>query len=283
MPRKSAQAGGVSGSAGRKKRQPSALRPPWPGDLWSAEDDPKHQAQQLAFDAMGEQTPKAILKKLKAALELDPECVDALTMLADIVAESAPQHIDLLREAVAVGERQLGGPAFFRQHRGNFWSLLETRPYMRARAELAAALHRAGTLAESLAELLEMLRLNPGDNQGMRYVAVGLALELRDADALERLLSEYDENSAVWLWAGVARQFLKGDERAAKRALKAAMKCNSFVLSYLSGDKPHPKGQVPFYSPGDESEAIMCLDCIGAGWNKHPELVVWLRQQATKK
>lgn len=231
---------------------------------------------------MEARTEKTRLKKIEAALKLDPDCADALMMLADICAQSPEQHIDLLRNAVAAGERSLGGPEFIRQHKGHFWSLLETRPYMRARAELAAALMQAGDFAGAMREYEACLVLNPGDHQGLRYMAVGLALELGDFAKLEKLLTEYDEESAAWLWARVAQRFLSGDVDGATRALREAEKLNPHVRQYLSGRKPHPKRQIEFYSHGDESEAIMCLDCIGRGWKAHPTLVAWLRDQPEK-
>jgi hypothetical protein len=32
-----------------------------------------------------------------------------------------------------------------------------------------------------------------------------------------------------------------------------------------------------FYSPGDESEAILCFKEIGSAWQKHPEAIEWLK------
>jgi tetratricopeptide repeat protein len=42
-------------------------------------------------------------------------------------------------------------------------------PYMRARLGLAHSLWTAGRRDEAVQHLQDMLRLNPGDNQGVRY------------------------------------------------------------------------------------------------------------------
>ncbi|HXY17585.1 MAG TPA: tetratricopeptide repeat protein [Gaiellaceae bacterium] len=70
--------------------------------------------------------------------------------------------------SVAAGERALG-PRIFAEGAGYFWGLVETRPYMRARAALAALLWKLGRREEALEHARELLRLNPNDNQGIRY------------------------------------------------------------------------------------------------------------------
>ena len=78
---------------------------------------------------------------------------------------------------MAAGERALGAQAF-EEDVGHFWGLLETRPYMRARAGLAASLWTAGDEVEAVEHYQDMLRLNPGDNQGHRYVLLGCLLQM---------------------------------------------------------------------------------------------------------
>ena len=74
---------------------------------------------------------------------------------------------------------------------GHFWGILETRPYMRARLGLAhPSGPRAGVTRRSR-HLQDMLRLNPGDNQGVRYTLAGFLLFLDRDDDLARLLQQY--------------------------------------------------------------------------------------------
>ncbi|KUM66571.1 hypothetical protein ACN42_g541 [Penicillium freii] len=65
---------------------------------------------------------------------------------------------------------------------GNFWKILETRPYMRSRAALSNTMSNVGT-AESLEAqldlLMENLRLCRGDNMGSRDVIPGLMIRLQ--------------------------------------------------------------------------------------------------------
>ncbi|KAI1370526.1 hypothetical protein F4677DRAFT_465136 [Hypoxylon crocopeplum] len=77
----------------------------------------------------------------------------------------------------------------FETARGGFWSWQPTRPYMRSRLALTAALLniKTGVAVETaLKHSLKMLQLNPGDNQGVRDQVPGLFLRLgRDQEAYD--------------------------------------------------------------------------------------------------
>src|SRR5947209_27138 len=66
---------------------------------------------------------------------------------------------------------------------------------------LAHALWTAGRREEAVGHLQDMLRLNPNDNQGVRYTLAGFLLFLDRDDDLARLLRQYpDEASAAWAY-----------------------------------------------------------------------------------
>lgn len=74
----------------------------------------------------------------RQALRLFPDCVEVYLLLAE--SDRSPfSALAFYRLAVAAGERTLG-PAIFQRKVGYFWGLLETRPYMCARAGLAQTL-----------------------------------------------------------------------------------------------------------------------------------------------
>jgi hypothetical protein len=99
----------------------------------------------------------------------------------------------LYEQGVAAGERALGQEAFQRDA-GHFWGILETRPYMRARLGLARSLWTAGRRDEAVRHLQDMLRLNPNDNQGVRYTLAGFLLFLDRDKALRQVwASERDD------------------------------------------------------------------------------------------
>src|SRR5262245_30528884 len=102
----------------------------------------------------------------------------------------------------------------------------EARPDLRARLGVAHALLSAGRRHEAVRRLQDMLRLNPGDNLGVRYTLAGFLLFLdRDGD-LARLLQQYpEEGSTAWAYTKALLAFRQyGDTPEARQLLKEARK-----------------------------------------------------------
>lgn len=100
------------------------------------------------------------------------------------------------RKEVEAGELALGKEGF-EEYAGHFWGFLETRPYMRARAGLASVLWRTGRHRDAIGHYRAMLKLNPNDNQGIRYVLARHLLELGDTVALKKLIKKYVEDGSA--------------------------------------------------------------------------------------
>ncbi len=155
---------------------------------------------------------------------------------------------------------------------------------MRVRAQLASLLNEMGKTDEAIAHYEEMLRLNPGDNQGLRYPLLGCYLELGDIAGAERIFTEYpDEGSAMFIWAQVLANLIAGEETAATKALAEARTANKHVEAYLIGSKKKPATGPGYYSPGEPSEAIVCIHEIGSAWTMHPKAIDWLKRQKVKR
>lgn len=241
--------------------------------------DDKEIARDLAYQAMDEDDPLEIERLARRALKHDPDCVDALRMLAFVTASSAEDRISQLRRAVAMAERLLG-PEFFEQNRNHFWGMLETRPYMRARYDLACALLREGEEEEAAGHLEELLDLNPGDNIGARYDLLPRYLEFGRLEKARKLQEDYpDDYSAVFRWCAVLERYLSGDLAGAEEALEEARKMNPYVEAYLTGGKPPPRYPPDQYSPGKPSEAAAHARELRRAWLAHREAVSWLKEQ----
>jgi len=252
------------------------------GNSGGSGSDATFDAQQLAFDAMeamGEQDWDRAHHSAMQALKIDPNCVDALHILSQLGSENDEELIDNLRRTVERGEKGLG-KKFFKENVGYFWGLIETRPYMRVRAQLAQLLYEAEKMDEAIEHYEELLRLNPGDNQGLRYSLLGCYLEQGNLTGAERLFSEFeDEGSAMFAWARVLAAVLAENKKEAIKALKAARDTNKHVEAFLTGRKKLPAEGPTYYGFGDPNEAIVCVHEIGAAWTANPDAIVWLRQQ----
>ena len=178
---------------------------------------PLKRAQELAWKAMQAHDAERQIELAEKALQLSEDCTDAYIVLARFVADGR-QSLELLEQGLAAAERVLG-PQLASLRIGDYWLVAETRPYMRVRLGLAECLWSLGRPEEAVEHLQDMLRLNPGDNQGARYLLAAHLLELgRDAD-FDRLDKNYDEPSAFLMFSKLLREFRRsGTDRTTTAA-----------------------------------------------------------------
>lgn len=276
-------------SAGRRTKAKAASALPIPDSDLDAlpmsfmrmlEDDDSDEAlelaQEKAFEAMEAPLAGERIALAREALALSPLCADAYLVLARETAD-ANEALELYRRAVAGGAEALGETAF-QDDVGSFWGLIQTRPCMRARHELALALWRLGHRDEAVAHYYEMLRLNPDDNQGIRYLLIDALLELgREADAGALLKRYRDDSSARWTWSAALLAFRRtGNSAPARKALAKAVEANRHVSAYLLGAKPLPPTLPGFIGMGDESEAVAYAHYAVGAWAAAPDAKGWV-------
>jgi tetratricopeptide (TPR) repeat protein len=238
------------------------------------------EAQDLMYDAWDAPSRKQAVALARKALTISPDCADAYVLLAQETARTKQQARDLYEQGVAAGERALG-PGFFEENAGCFWGLTETRPYMRARAALAETLWEQDDKEAAIEHARELLRLNPGDNQGIRYNLLAWLLREGRDDEVGKLLDQYqDDGAAQWLYARALVTFrLEGPSRKAVRQVRAALDANPFVPEFLLGERRLPKQLPDYVGFGDENEAVMAVALVGQQWIRTPGAVDWLADQ----
>ena len=249
-----------------------------PEDLLADEDDdPLWRAQDLMYQAWEARTKRERIALARKALKISDLCADAHVLLAEEAAKNLVEMREFYERGLAAGERALG-PEAFEEDVGHFWGLLDTRPYMRARIGLAETLWQLGERGAAIDHVQDMLRLNPGDNQGVRYRLASWFLTTGDHDALKELLGAYDDDgSAEWTYATALLAFREnGKTKAAKSALKAAWNSNAHVPDFLLRTKQMPKRLPGFYALGSEDEAVLyVLDNLD-NWSSTPGALEWL-------
>jgi len=246
------------------------------------EDDPLSQAQDLVYQAYEASSRKQAVKLARQALEISPDCADAYVLLAEADAKTEEEARAYYQKGVEAGERALG-PELFEEGAGHFWGILETRPYMRARQGLAETLGLMGEEEAAIEHFREMLRLNPGDNQGIRYLLADCLLTTDRADELQGLLEQYDDDaSASWAYNRALLLFRQeGESDEANAALDEALEYNPHVPDYLLGKKKLPKEMPAYLSFGDKNEAIDYALMGIAHWRHTYGALRWLRKHAS--
>lgn len=240
----------------------------------------EREAQDLIYDSWETADDDAAYDLLERAVELDPTNVDAWLGLMDFERMADDERIDMLRRLVAQGKQNLGEKTF-RECRGHFWGFFETRPYMRARAQLAHSLMARGRFEASIAEYEGMLELNPNDNQGIRYELMACYLAFGRLDDVRRLFAQFDERqfSTAWAWAYVLERFLSGKLTEAAEALRSARKLNPHAQAYFIGDRKLPRAMPDSYTRGSREDAVIAWDIMRHAWKRHPAAQAWLRSQ----
>jgi tetratricopeptide (TPR) repeat protein len=245
-------------------------------------DDAISKAQEIMYDAWEQSTQASRIALAHKALEVSPLSADAYVRLAQESANSPQEARDLFAKGVEAGELAIG-PEDFEEYQGHFWGFLETRPYMRARAGLAGVLLELGDMQAAIGHYRDMLKLNPGDNQGVRYMLLACLLKQDDPLQLNNLLDAYpDEWSAFWLYTRLLVAFRAGEQGKKQTAalIRDAMSANEHVPSILIGRKRPTRSTSGYITVGGADEATDYVAQCGAVWKRTPGAVEWLASAA---
>lgn len=152
---------------------------------------------------LAEQAPsrKKCLEYLRKAVELEPEHVDAqLQLIAHSLEDKPDEQLPALRKLMETAAEPLEREGCFREDIGDFWTILETRPYMRVRQAYLDALIACGMIRYAINEGEELLRLCENDNLGIRYQLMHLYAYMEDemhALALHKRFDSYEETQML--------------------------------------------------------------------------------------
>lgn len=245
----------------------------------SAALDPLDEAQSLIYEAWNSDVIQRV-RLARRALELSEDCADAYVILAENDAKDRKQALELFRKGMEAGQRALD-PEMFRRSVGRFWEVMETRPYMRARLGLAECLWEIGKKDEAVGHLRDLMRLNPSDNQGVRYILAQCLLETGADEELGTLLDRFrDDGSpqirysrALWMFRHA------GPGRQADAVLAEAVKSNPYVPAYLLKRKKLPKEAPDHAEAGSEEEAAAYAMGAAESWQKTLGATDWLAEK----
>jgi tetratricopeptide (TPR) repeat protein len=239
-----------------------------------------HRAQELVYKAW-ETTGLKRAELAVQALEISEDCADAYIILGEETSKTPQEAIQMYQLAVRAGERALG-PEAFRESIGEFWDLVDARPYMRALAKLAEALWDNGDHRRAIIHYNELLRLDSGDSQGIRYALVNCLLEEGLHQEVKGLMVEYrGDQTAAWLYSRALWAYVRfGKGMRAGSYLKEALRANGFVPEFLLSLRELPHSLPDYHGWGDENEAILYVHDALSTWKAIKGALDWLRDSA---
>ncbi len=235
-------------------------------------ETPFDRAENLCYAAIDAYGRRRI-QLARQALQEDPNHIEANVLLAESIHETN-RKIELFREAVRLGESQFA--KLLETEVGHFWGISETRPMMRAKYGLASTLATDGQANEAITQMLDILRLNTGDNLGVRYEIIPLLLsQNREQEAVE-ILNRYSEETGNWLYLKAQVEFRREGPtgRSAQKAIAAAFKANPHVLELLTAD--HPPMLPEHYALGSPEEAAIVIEEQFESWTESEGFVEWM-------
>ena len=139
-----------------------------------------------------------------------------------------------------------------------------------------------------------MLKLNPNDNQGIRYLLLAGQLRRGDTAGMKALIESYpDEWSANWLYTRLLLAYRAGNgtKPATLKLAREARSANGHVPGILGGTTPPVPSTNGYITMGGPDEATEYVREFGPAWMETPGAVEWLvnaaktapsRRRATK-
>lgn len=178
----------------------------------------------------------------------------------EMTIEDYQEYIDDFKKNV--------GEEFFKENEGNFWAIPETRTFMGCLFEQTLLFWQNNEKDKAIDQLKYVLKLNPRDDQGVRYVLLAYLLELDMLEDAQSLMMSYgDDYSTYWSFCELLLDIKKQEDSAIiEMEFGMCVECNEFVVPYLIGDEKIPSDAVGSYDDGDRNEAIFYVQSAGDAW-----------------
>ena len=201
---------------------------------------------------------KKHMEYLRKALELEPDNLDArLQMITCTTEHHLDEQLLALQELLELAEKQMKKAGAFKEYNGQFWTVPETRPYMRVRYTYFDVLISCGMMRQAINEGQRLLELCESDDLGVRYQLMHLYVFVEDemhALALHKQFDSYEETQMLLPLAVLyykLNQFDKAEDYI-KRLAKANKDAKKFLRAAARDelddyiDELNPYGYQPF-------------------------------------
>jgi len=231
---------------------------------------PVEQAQELAFRAMevAARDPEAALALARLAVSADPDCLDAIVLLAQRGTDDDDERFRTIADAI---ERVRGISRFASvlERDGHAWNRVHARPFLRALVSAATWAMVTGRQDPALSYADEIEALDAAYAGAMWDMRVGWLLGAGKLPAAQALLDRHrDEDLPLWLWAAALERFLVDDRSGARRFVDAAR-------AHVDGFEA---ALVAAIEPEDSRNLQHIMISIGRAWQAHDTAMAWMEE-----
>ncbi len=236
------------------------------------------ESLKLADQAWHAEDSEQRIHLAQQALAAWQDCFVAHTILGE-EADELEQALEYFQLGVAAAERVLDFD-MFKQHTGSIWEIHLGKHYLIAMQGVVESLVGLEAYPEAVPLAKKLLKMNPNDHQGIRYILLVVLTRLQRDNETRELLDLYPmENAASWPYSRALIEFRqKGENRKARLLLQEAFECNPFIPDYLTGKKPIPAELPEFDSFGDEPEAMNYAHDYYTAWWQSKGAIDWLKR-----
>lgn len=221
------------------------------------------QAHALFEQAMEQETAPEAEKLLKEAVELDPDFLDAKTELVHIQYDDPIDQIHQWLNLLHEEKEKLKADGYFdKENIGDFWLIIETRPYMRTLYTLAKQYLDMESYTLAIDILEDMIELDTDDHLGARFDLAGCYMMMEDAESLNQLFDQYEGSDSVsMIFFQAITAYRIGDYDLTRadilRLNDTIPEFSAFVSGDLKDEDLDENVQYGIYEPGTIEE-IMC-------------------------
>ena len=215
-----------------------------------------------------------LAEKCRAALEIDPACLDAKTIEAMVTHRDSGEAL----EALLALEEELGSP----EPTSFSWDNALCRPHLRLKGAIVRALLETTRFRAAIAACEELVALEPSDPLGARYTWALACARLEDEAAFNELDARFGRAGNAW--SHIARTLLMfklNRWSAACRALRGyASLCEGGAYAlmrpiYIEGYLPDR----PAFTPGTFEEAALAVHEADPVVADTPDFIAWVSTQ----
>ena len=206
------------------------------------------------------------LRLARKALKLEPDNLDVSWFIIRTEEKDPEVLLRNIRMILETGKASLEKQGFFDADCiGDFWQILETRPYIRLKSQYVFSLIEAGKLKMAVQEAEDIICLNQDDNMGVRFRLMHLYAGLEDAESAEKMLNKYSEHDECPILMALILLYYKLDktdqaEKYLRRLLKINKDTRTFVRDILAGRQEHILSEINQrggYVPYTEEELVV--------------------------
>jgi tetratricopeptide (TPR) repeat protein len=238
---------------------------------------PQELAEDLVFQAYDAYVPSKAQELIDRALDLDPLCIPAYEYMANSY-DSIWLAMTMFQKGIEVGHN-IFDHEYEEKHRGNYWMIHETRPFMRCLEGYAGCLSSIGHVEPAIEIYEHMIALNENDNQGVRDSLMLLLIMSEQYIKYQKYKDKYkDDVFASAKWNHVLYLYkVKGNHELTRVALHEALKANKYIPRRLMA--PQPPDKIPkSYKLKSAAEADVYVHDAYYVWKETDGVLDWLRK-----